>query len=193
MTAKLEFFYDYVSSYSYLANSQVRRIGGERLVYRPMFLGAVMEATGNRPPASVAAKGQYLLQDLRRWADCYGLPFSLNPRFPQNTLNALRLALVAQLGGNFDALHQGLFDAIWVHQQDLSDKSVLATLLEAAGMDAKTCMAAINEPAIKDALKQNTEEAVQRGAFGAPTFFVGDQMFFGNDRFEFIEAALAAA
>ncbi|HZW59537.1 MAG TPA: 2-hydroxychromene-2-carboxylate isomerase [Woeseiaceae bacterium] len=192
MQNKLEFFYDYVSSYSYMANSQLRRIAGDRVVYRPMFLGAVMEATGNRPPAAVPAKQRYLLDDLERWAARYGVRFRMNSRFPQNTLAALRLALVAGERGRFDALHPLLFDAMWVHDRDLGDSTVLAELAGAAGLDAEQSLAAIQQPAVKAALKANTDEAVRRGAFGAPTFFVGDEMFFGNDRFDFIAAALAA-
>jgi len=184
MSLKLEFFYDYVSSYSYLANHRLRDLGGADIVYRPMFLGAVMEATGNRPPGLVEAKGSYLSTDIRRWADRYGIEFRMNPVFPQNTLPALRLALVAIREGKLDAVHQPLFDAMWVHEKDLSDRNLLEEI--SAGLP----VADIDEAAIKDELKANTAEAIERGAFGAPTFFVGDQMFFGNDRFEFIEEAL---
>ena len=186
MSAKLEFFYDYVSVYSYLANSQLKSLSGADIVYRPMFLGAVMEATGNRPPGTVKAKGKYLRNDIHRWAKRYSLTFKMNPKFPQNTLKALRLALVAQKRGTFEAVHQPLFDAMWVHEKDLSDEDVLAEIAAKAAVS----MSDIEDVAIKDELQANTEEAVDRGAFGAPTFFVGDQMFFGNDRFEFINAAL---
>lgn len=186
MSKKLEFFYDYVSVYSYLANSQLNRLAGGDVVYRPMLLGAVLEATGNRPPGTVKAKGEYLRTDILRWTERYALPFKMNPVFPQNTLHALRLALVAQKQGTFDAVHQPLFDAMWVQEQDLSDKGVLAEIADRA----EVSISDIEDPAIKDELKANTEEAVRRGAFGAPTFFVAEQMFFGNDRFEFIEDAL---
>jgi 2-hydroxychromene-2-carboxylate isomerase len=146
MSAKVEFFYDYVSIYSYLADSQLGNLADAEIVYRPMFLGAVMEATGNRPPGTVDAKRSYMMADVARWTERYSLPFKMNPLFPQNTLKALRLALVAQKHGVFETVHRELFDA--------------------------------------------TNEAVERGAFGAPTFFVGEQMFFGNDRFEFIEEAI---
>ena len=96
MSKQVEFFYDYVSVYSYLANSQLKKLNGADIVYRPMFLGAVMEATGNRPPGTVEAKGRYLRTDIMRWTNRYSLPFEMNPVFPQNTLMALRLALVAQ-------------------------------------------------------------------------------------------------
>ena len=186
MNAKLEFFYDYVSIYSYLADSQLRNLTGAEIVYRPMFLGAVMEATGNRPPGTVEAKRKYLMTDVDRWAERYSLIFRMNPVFPQNTLNALRLALVAQKHGVFEAVHQELFDAIWVGEKDLSDADVLAGIATKAGLAIDD----IKDVAIKDELKANTAEAIERGAFGAPTFFVGEQMFFGNDRFDFIKEAI---
>ncbi len=193
MTATLEFFYDYVSSYSYMANTVVTALEDVEVRYRPMFLGGVMKATGNSPPGTVPAKGRYLGKDLHRWARHYDVPFRFNSVFPQNTLSALRLALVAQHRGTFELLHQPLFDAIYVHDRDLSDPAVLADIVTAAGLDAEDYAAAIGTTDIKDELKANTEEAIARGAFGAPTFFVGDEMFFGNDRFDFIRAALAEA
>jgi 2-hydroxychromene-2-carboxylate isomerase len=192
MKPKLEFFYDYVSSYSYLANSQLRGLAGDRIVYRPMFLGGVLDATGNRPPLTVPAKFSYLSRDMQRWAERYGLSLRMNARFPQNTLGALRLALVAERQGKFAPLHEKLFAAMWADNRDLSDEAVLSELATGAGLDGEQCMRAIKEPAIKESLKANTAEAVSRGAFGAPTFFIGDEMFFGNDRFEFIREALAA-
>ncbi len=193
MTITLEFFYDYVSSYSYMANVAVRSLEGVEVKYRPMFLGGVMKATGNSPPGTVPAKGRYLARDLRRWAKHYDVPFRFNSIFPQNTLSALRLALVAQRRGTFDAVHQPLCDAMYVNDRDLSDPAVLAEIVTAAGLDADDYAAAIGTDEIKNELKANTEEAVARGAFGAPTFFVGEEMFFGNDRFDFIRAAIAEA
>ncbi len=191
MSRKLEFFYDYVSTYSYLANSQIAKIDAD-VVYRPMFLGALMQATGNRPPLTVEAKGRHLHVDVARWANRYGIAYHLNPKFPQNTVNALRLALVAQHEGCFDTVHQALFDAMWVQEKDLSDAGCLTEIATAAGLSADA-IDRIGSDTIKDELRMNTDEAVERGAFGAPTFFVGDEMFFGNDRFEFIEEALGAS
>jgi 2-hydroxychromene-2-carboxylate isomerase len=193
MSATLEFFYDYVSPYSYLANKGLGEVDTGAIRYRPMFLGAVMKATGNTPPAYVEAKGAYLRRDIPRWAAHYGIPFRFNSVFPQNTLPALRLALVAQGRGTFEALHQRLFDAMFVDDLDLSDAGVLRALLEDAGLDAEEYLAAAESDEIKDELRANTDEAIQRGAFGAPTIFVGDEMFFGNDRFAFVRAALDRA
>lgn len=191
MSRRLEFFFDYVSTYSYLANSQMKNIDAD-IVYRPMFLGAVMKATGNNPPKDVPAKGAYLKIDVARWVKRYDIPYKMNPKFPQNTVNALRLALVAQRDGFFDHVHQPLFDAMWVEEKDLSDPQCLAGIAEAAGMSAEQ-IASVGTDSVKDELRKNTDEAIARGAFGAPTFYVGDEMFFGNDRFEFIREALNQA
>lgn len=191
MKRKLEFFYDYVSLYSYLANSQLASIDAE-VVYRPMFLGAVLKATGNQPPATLPAKGAYLFKDVARWVQRYRIPYKMNPEFPQNTVNALRLALVAQENGVFESVHQALFDAMWVHERNLSDAAVLAEIAAGAGLPVDKTVSEVGSDRIKDRLRENTDEAIRRGAFGAPTMFVGDEMFFGNDRFEFVTQALNA-
>lgn len=191
MSKRVEFFYDYVSSYSYLANSQLATLDADEIVYRPFFLGGIMQATGNTPPTTVPARGKYLMKDLVRWAARYGIAFQMNPAFPQNTLGALRLALVAQREGSFQPLHQLLFNAMWAEQRDLADPVVLRQIASDAGLDAERALEASSSQEIKDLLKANTEEAVQRGAFGAPTFFVDGEMFFGNDRLEFVREALA--
>ena len=193
MSKRLEYFFDYVSPFSYLADSQlpalVERTGAE-LCYRPFLLGGVMKASGNSPPFSVPAKGRYVLLDSQRWAARYGLPLHPNPHFPVNTVLPLRAALVLQEDGGFPAYHDALFKAMWSEGQNVADAAVLRTLLEKLGIDADHVFARCQEPPIKDSLRANTDEAVERGAFGAPTFFVGDQIFFGNDRLDFVEAAL---
>ena len=193
MSRRLEFFFDYVSPYSYLASSQLPALGertGAELVYRPFFLGGVMNETGNRPPATVPSKGAYMLTDLARWAARYGLPFQMNPHFPTNTLLALRGALVLLAGEGFVPYHQAMFRAMWSEGANVGDPAVLGAIVAKLGLDPSAFLARASEPAQKEALKANTAEAVARGAFGAPTFFVGEQMFFGNDRFAFIEEAL---
>lgn len=194
MPQRLEYFFDYVSPYSYLGDSQVpglvERTGAE-LVYRPMLLGGVMQASGNKPPASVAAKGKYMLTDIARWVERYGLELRFNPHFPVNTVKPMRGALVALEEGFFPAYHQALFAAMWRDEKNVGDAEVLGAVADAAGLDGAKLLARIEESAIKEQLKANTAEAVERGAFGAPTFFVGDDMFFGNDRLDFLEARLS--
>jgi len=189
MNRKLEFFYDYVSLYSYLANSQLLKIEAE-VVYRPMYLGAVLKATGNSAPLTVKAKGRYLQTDVARWVSRYGIAYKMPEVFPQNTVSALRLAIVALRRGCFDAVHQPLFDAIFAHGNNLGEDERIAEIIEAAGLPVAEILDEIKSDSIKEELKKNTEEAISRGAFGAPTFYVGDEMFFGNDRFEFINESL---
>ena len=188
---KLEYFYDYVSVYSYLADHVVSGMNDVDVVYRPMLLGAVMQATENRPPVMVAAKGKHLPDDVHRWVAHYGIPFKFNSIWPQKTISALRLAIAAQRRGTFGELHPRLFEAAFVTDRDLGDPEVLAAILADAGLPAAEYLEAIADASIKDELKANTQEAIERGAFGAPTFFVGDEMFFGNDRFEFVRKALS--
>jgi len=193
MGKTLEYFFDYVSPYSYLAESQiaglVERTGAE-LVHRPFFLGGVMQASGNSPPATVAAKGKYMMTDIARWLDRYGLEFQFNPHFPVMTVKAMRGALAALDEGVFPAYHAALFRAMWRDGEDVSDAAVLGRIVADAGLDAEGLLARIGEPEVKERLKANSGEAVERGAFGAPTFFVEGEIFFGNDRLDFLEAKL---
>ncbi len=195
MSAKLELFFDYGSPYSYMADTQlpglVERTGCE-LVYRPMLLGGVFKATGNQSPAfeTVEAKRNYGGVEMQRFVAHYGCPFQFNPHFPINTLPLMRACHAALRQGVFEAFHRAVFPAFWAKGENLGDEAVFAGVLEAAGLDAKAIIQAASEPEVKDALRQTTEEAVARGAFGAPTFFVGDEMFFGADRLAFVEQAL---
>lgn len=190
MTRQVDYYYDYVSPYSYLADTQLAGIEAE-LVYRPVLLGALMQSVGNAPPAQLAPRGRYMFRDVQRWADHYDVPYQMNPGFPVNTIKALRVALVAQEDGCLDAVHKPLFNAIWQDGLDVNDDAVLQEIVEGAGMSAEDVAARITSDEIKGKLRANTEEAVARGAFGAPTFFVGNEMYFGNDRLHFLRAALS--
>jgi 2-hydroxychromene-2-carboxylate isomerase len=196
MPRRLEFFFDYVSPFSYLANTQLpaiaRRTKAE-LVYRPFFLGGVMQATGNQPPATLPARAKYMPKDIQRWVRRYGIEFAGNPHFPMQTLTAMRAALAAQDAGVFPAYHEALFRAAWGQPKNLGDPAVLRDVIAKAGLDPEPLLAAAATEPLKERLKANTTEAVTRGAFGAPTFFVGDEIFFGNDRLDFVEEALGAA
>ena len=162
------------------------------LVYRPMLLGGVFKATGNRSPAenTVENKRRYGALDLERWAKRAGVPFQRNPHFPINTLPLMRLAVAAQTSGVFHPFHDELWQAFWADGKNLGEPEEVRKVLERAGLDYEGLNAGAQTPAVKDQLKATTEEAVARGAFGAPTFFVGDEMFFGNDRLDFVEDAL---
>ena len=197
MTREVEFFFDVGSPASYLAYTQLPRIceeTGATLIYRPMLLGGVFQATGNASPAAIPAKGRYMFGDLERHARRYPVPFKRNPYFPINTLLLMRGATAMQLrhAERFHTYLGAVFRAIWVDERDMNDASVVAGVLHEAGLDAAMAMAEITDPEVKAALKSTTEEAVARGVFGAPSFFIGDTMFFGQDRLEFVREALAA-
>ena len=196
MTKTAEFFFDVGSPASYLAWTQMPALGaqaGATLVYKPMLLGGVFQATGNASPAMVPAKGRYMTVDLGRYAQRYGVPFNMNPHFPINTLQLMRGVIGMQLlqPQRFEAFLASIFTALWAKGANLNDPAVVAATLVGAGFDAAEVFSLANDAAIKAALKANTEEAVARGVFGAPTVFVGEAMFFGQDRLDFIREALA--
>ena len=193
MTRTLEFYYDYGSPYSYLADTQVAAIAkraGATLVRKPMLLGGVFKATGNSSPAALAQKSRWSAFDMPMWARHYGVPFQRNPFFPVNTLALMRGAAAAQIDGLFERYHPAIYKAMWVDGRNLNDIAEVAEVLTAAGLDARQFGTRIQDQDAKDRLKATTDEAVARGVFGAPTSFVGDIMFFGNDRLPFVEMAL---
>jgi 2-hydroxychromene-2-carboxylate isomerase len=188
---KLDFFFDLSSPYSYLAATQMKPLAartGAAIAWRPMVLGAVFKATGNDMPARVPHKGRWMGNDLQRWAAHYGVPFRFSTHFPANTIKAMRLILVDDAKAADVALAG--FHAMWADDRDLTDEAVLRTIAEMGGLDPAAALQAIETPAVKDRLRANTDEAVARGAFGAPAMFVGDELFWGNDRLHFVEAAL---
>jgi len=192
----IEFFFDFGSPTSYLAWTQLPKIAAEagaRLVYRPMLLGGVFKATGNASPVTVPAKGRWMFDDITRWARRYGVPFAFNPAFPINTLALMRGAAGLQLREpeRLAAYIAAVFTALWVQKKNLGDTAVLAATLAEAGFDAEAFAALVADPEVKAALVSTTEEAVARGVFGAPTYFVGTQMFFGQDRLDFVREAVA--
>lgn len=196
MARTLEFYFDYGSPYSYLADTQVAAIAartGATLVRKPMLLGGVFKATGNASPAQVAAKSRWMNDDMARWARRYGVPFAQNPHFPINTLTLMRGAVGLQMRrpADFERYVAAVYHAMWVEPQNLGDAAVLAAALQRAGFDVEALLALVNDPEVKARLVANTEEAVARGVFGAPTVFVGSQMFFGQDRLDFVREALA--
>ena len=191
----IEFFFDFGSPTTYLAHTQLPRITretGATLVYRPMLLGGVFKATGNASPVTVPAKGRWMGQDIARWALRWGVPFNFNPHFPINTLTLMRGAAGLQLRQpeHFGRYVDAVFDAMWARPRNLGDAAEVAAVLRQIGIEPEAFLALVADPEVKAALAANTEEAVRRGVFGAPTCFVGDDMFFGQDRLDFVREAL---
>lgn len=193
MTRTVEFFFDFGSPAAYLAATQIEAVAGDAdVIWRPMLLGGVFKATGNASPVMVPAKGKWMMDDLSRWAARYGVPLTLPPGFPINTLYLMRGASALEGTPDFATYVRAVYAAIFGEGRDMSDPAVIGKVLEAAGLDAQAVIAATQDDAVKARLKTTTDEAVARGAFGAPTMFVGDQMFFGQDRLEFVREALAS-
>jgi 2-hydroxychromene-2-carboxylate isomerase len=193
MARTLEFYFDYGSPYSYLADTQVEAIAqrtGATLQRKPMLLGGVFKATGNASPMTVALKSKWSAFDMPMWARHYGVPFNRNPHFPVNTLALMRGAAAAEIDGVFETYHPAMYRAMWVDGRNLNDMNEVAAVLTTAGLDARKFGQRIQDQDVKDRLKETTEKAVERGVFGAPTCFVEDMMFFGNDRLPFVELAL---
>jgi 2-hydroxychromene-2-carboxylate isomerase len=194
---QVDFYFDFGSPAAYLAYTQIGKIAsdaGAVVNWRPMLLGGVFQATDNRSPASVPAKGKYMFKDLERYAKRYGVPFEFNPFFMINTLPLMRAAAGLQLRDDprFPVFVDAMFKAVWVNQLNMNDPAVIGQALHAAGFDAAAMLALSSQQDVKDQLKALTEEAVARGVFGAPTMFVGQEMFWGQDRLEFVSEALRA-
>lgn len=191
--ATVEFFFDVGSPTAYLAYTQLPGIAarsGAAIRYRPILLGGVFKATGNRAPGEVAPKGAYMLRDLERFAARYGVPYAHNPNFPINTILMMRGAVGAQRLDVLPAYLDAIFRGMWIEQAPMQDPAEIGRRLAAAGFDLGKLLPLTEEPSVKDELRANTEEAVARGVFGAPSFFVGTEMFFGQDRLDFVDDAL---
>jgi 2-hydroxychromene-2-carboxylate isomerase len=195
MHRSVEFFFDFGSPASYLAYTQLPKIAAEchaQIVWRPMLLGGVFKATGNSSPVTVPAKGRWMFGDLNRWAKRYGVPFAHNPHFPVNTLTLMRIATGLQMvqPADFANYSDAIFGAMWRDGRNLGDPALLSAVIVQAGLEAEATLALAAQADVKARLITVTEEAVARGVFGAPSFFVGDQMFFGQDRLDFVHEAL---
>jgi len=189
----IEFFWDPASPYTYLASTQIEALAARvhaGLEWRPFLLGKVFEATGNRMPAAVPAKGKHLFTDVQRWAQYYGVPVNFPKVFPLNSLLPLRAGIAAAAHGKAAAFAKAVMKAYWAEGIDVSKPDAVAAVAGSVGLDAAALLAQAQEQAVKDQLRAYTEEAVKRGAFGAPTFFVGEQMFWGNDRLVLLEQFL---
>ena len=193
MPSTLEFYFDFGSPNAYIAHVRLPPIVARtraRVAYRIMLLGGVFQATGNVSPAALKFKLGYIRRDMLRFINKFEVPFRMNPHFPVNTLKLMCGAVVAEEDGFLATYMDAAFRGMWRDGLNMADEAVFADALERGGLDAAHVMRRINEESVKDKLKTYTAAAVARGIFGAPTFFVGDEMFFGQDRLELVEEAL---
>jgi 2-hydroxychromene-2-carboxylate isomerase len=197
MTKTLEFVFDPGGPNSYLAWKALPPIlerTGATLVYRPVSLGGIFKLTGNRAPmvryADAPAKLAYEQLEFRRFIATHAIPFRMNPAFPVNTLALMRAAVASEEEATLDRFVPAAMAAMWEAARDLGDATVIAEVLDAAGLDGERLVVRTQEQAVKDRLAANTQAAVDRGTFGVPTFFVGTDMFWGKERLAQVEAAL---
>lgn len=196
---RVEFFFDVVSPYSYLAFGQVEHVcreSGAELVLRPMLLGAVHNAVGITAPIEIKSKASYQIRDIHRWAQYYGLPMQFPDPFPFRTLKTMRAVVACAEKGGLESFVREAFALYWEEggaPKGLEEDDENGPIREVArriGTDPEEVLEKASAGEAKEALKTATAETLERGVFGAPTFFVGDEMFWGNDRLHFVEAAV---
>jgi 2-hydroxychromene-2-carboxylate isomerase len=196
---RVDFFYDFSCPYAYLAHTQIEALcarAGAELHFRPMLLGGVFQAVGTpQMPAASMSASKALLNglDMHRWADHFGVPLVMPPSHPNRTVLALRAAIAAE--AELPRASKALFEAYWALGRDVSQPDVVREALDQAGLDGAALVRCADEPRIKEALRARTDEAIGRGVFGAPSFFItapgvpGD-LYWGQDRLAFVEKAL---
>jgi 2-hydroxychromene-2-carboxylate isomerase len=198
MAKTLEFLFDFGSPNCWLAYRALPPVlerTGARLQIEPALLGGIFKATNNQSPvaafANVKGKIAYENLEMRRFIARHGLTrFSMNPNFPVNTLGIMRGAVAARVLDVFASYVEAVFVAMWEDGRKMDDPGVIAEVLGAAGLPADRLMALTRDQSVKNQLMGNTQAAVTRGVFGSPSFFVGDDLYFGKDRLSEVEAAL---
>lgn len=196
MRKTLEFYFDFASPTAYLAHKRLGQLVAQHpldVIYKPMLLGGVFKAIGSVSPVAIPAKGLYMMQhDLPRFARRYNVALNPNPFFPINTLNLMRMAIAAERLDCAEVLVNAVYDAIWIEGKNMGDAEVVAAVLAEHQLDAAALLELSQNPDVKAALIAATEAAVERGIFGTPTLFMAGEMYFGQDRLDFVQEALQA-
>lgn len=196
MSNVVEFYYDYGSPTSYLAFKRLPAVCEKhtaQIEYKPVLLGAIFKATGNATPAAIPAKGRYMLTDIARFAQRHNIKMRFNPHFIINTLALMRGAYAAITMNKLEQYNTAVFDAMWVQEKNMGESAIVQAALDEAGLPGEELMQRAQTETVKNALKNATAAAIDRGLFGCPTLFVGEEMFFGQDRLDFVADALVNA
>ena len=197
----LDFYYDFGSPNAYFAWKALQGVSartGLEMMMHPVLIGGIFKTTNNQPPwkafGTVANKMTYMQLEIQRFIKEHDLTaFKFNSAFPVNTLLAMRGAIAATEAGVHEAYYPAVFKAIWEDDKDISQAEVLTSVLNEAGLNGADLIAATQSPSIKQGLMDATQACVDRGAFGLPTFFLGDDIYFGKDRIWQIERALKSS
>ena len=195
MTASVEFHFDFGSPNAYLAHLAIPSVEartGVKFRYVPVLLGGVFKATNNVSPAvslrGIRNKPEYQRLETERFLRRYDVPaYVPNPHFPVNSLTIMRGAIVAEREGFFERYVDEVYEHMWAKQKKMDDPAVIAQALDESGLPADRILACVQDPAVKQQLIDNTQSAVERGVFGSPSFFVGDELYFGKDKLRDVE------
>ena len=192
MTKTVTFCFDFGSPYSYLAYNYLSPIKetGARIDLKPVLLGGIFKATGNQPPATVQKKGEYMFKDIQRWSNKLDISFKMNPYFPILTVPHMRGAILAQKKNILEEYMQSMFDSMWLKGLNLNDQEILTKVASESGIDPNDFAEGISSDEIKDELRLNTQFAIDKGAFGVPTYFFENEMFWGIDSIKFLLESL---
>lgn len=201
MMPKVEFHFDFGSPNAYFAHRvipQIEQRTGATFEYVPILLGGVFKLSNNQPPMvqfkDIKAKSDYMKLEIVRFIKKHKLAkFRMNPNFPVNTVQIMRGAVAAGMDGQLAKYVEAVFRAMWEDGLKMDDPEVIRSALDAAGLDGARTLARIQDQEVKDKLLKNTEATVARGTFGAPTFFVGKEIFFGKDKLADVEEEIEAA
>ena len=189
MIKSFEFYFDFSSPYSFLAHKQIVKIEKEnsiKMKYMPIFLGDLLNLAGIKANIDIPIKAKYMIKDCKLWAEKYNITFKFNNYFPIKTLNLMRCTLVAEKKYFAQIFITKIFDAIWKDGINLNDNTIIEKLLQNLDLNPKTFLMEAIEPKIKDELKKRTDDAYQKGIFGAPSFIINNKIFWGQDRLEFV-------
>lgn len=200
MNTSIQFLFDFGSPNAYLCHKVLPAVmerAGATVEYVPILLGGLFKLTNNRSPIEVYAdvpnRRAYDMLEIKRFVRKHGITqFRMNPFFPVNTLQMMRGAVAAQTLGCFARYVEVMFAAMWEAARNLNEATEVLATLTSAGLDGKAITEASQLPEVKAKLLANTQSAFERGAFGSPTFFVGDEMFFGKDRLQDMELSIVA-
>jgi len=192
MTKTVTFCFDFGSPYSYLAYNYLSPIKetGAQIDLKPVLLGGIFKATGNQPPATVQKKGEYMFKDIQRWSNKLDISFKMNPYFPILTVPHMRGAILAQKKDILEDYMQSMFDSMWLKGLNLNDQEILTQVASESGIDPNDFAEGISSDEIKDELRVNTQFAIDKGAFGVPTYFLENEMFWGIDSIKFLLESL---
>ncbi len=189
MIKPFDFYFDFGSPYSFLAHKEIRKIEKEnsiRVKYMPILLGGLLKLAGIKPNVDIPIKGKYMIKDCKLWAEKYKIEFKFNNYFPITTINLMRCVLVAEKKGFAKNFIDKVFDAIWKDGLNLNDNTIVEKLLKNLDINPKNFLMDAVETKIKDELKKRTDEAFERGIFGAPSFIINNKIFWGQDRLDFV-------